>query len=390
MYIQRVVLLSLLLMLFGGCTPALDTLWSGPSEDTANPLRTDFANFYSSRIGSKPFEHEVAIRGLHPIRFTSSSEQLGGVVSVDEEGHIALNSPDGTKSVSLGSINRAVTFMAISANQRFLAVSHDLYLAIWDLETLTELIEFSDLKTRVSAITFDPASNALLVAGLDGRIYRWKWLELLQGSIKERSLAYERYLGHSSVVSAIAYHPQGRVFFSGDWYGNLSAWRAYDGDLFAGQYASNIFGGIFYTDSSVRRNVTRVDKNRIESLVVSPKGTFMALGTNQDQVELWGLRGFTLLKSTAAHQGLVRLLAFSSDEKYLASYGRDKVLRVWAIESSFVPLLDETQYELVLHGQKELPDVRALKFINSSRIMLGLGSGEVIALDPQSILVDLE
>jgi len=383
-YIQRVILFSVFLLCHAACTPSLPLIWETAPGD---PFENLSDTFYLPEIRLESGQQSTVRQGfgqIYPIsRSPEAKEDL--LLLVGEMGELGVAASALDSFQRLGSIERPVTLSALSSSQRFLAVSDDLYLGIWDLSTLREVAVFSELKTRVSQIRFDPGTAALFIAGVDGRIYRWKWLEQLRGELQDRSLAFERYLGHGSVVSALDVHPQGRIFFSGDWRGNLSAWRVYDGDMFEGQFARNIFGGIFYTDRSQRRSIDRPDGSRVESLVVSPRGTFLALGTNQGRLELWGIRGFNMLRAVDQGLGLVRLLAFSEDEKLLASYGRDQVLRVWAIVSVFEPLLDQTNYRLVLRDEVSIPRVRALTFIGSNQLVAGDASGDL-----QRVFINLE
>src|SRR5690606_29308945 len=117
---------------------------------------------------------------------------------------------------------------------------------------------------------------------------------------RKDSLYLERYLGHATVVSSIAYHPFGRVFFSGDWRGRLNAWLTYDSDPHEGRYDENIFGGLLFSEQARRAKAKRSGDKSIERLLVSSDGEFLFVATETGSLELWRVRGFRQLATVQA------------------------------------------------------------------------------------------
>ncbi len=244
-----------------------------------------------------------------------------------------------------------------------------------------------EILTRAVSLAFQPNADVILIGGADGRIYRWKYgaQQRVDLSLRERAKLIERYIGHPSVVSALAYHPFGRVFFSGDWLGGLSAWLPYDADEYQGKYDVNIFGGTFFTDSARRVKAGRAAVSSIERMIIDPTGEYLTLASQDGDLELWRVRGFysraTMLK---AHKGRVDALAFEPQSRQIASYGRDKLLRIWTVETD-----EEQSQKLGLQRQENLrkvaearlPGLKELVFLNSNELIAGTSEGKLLVIN---------
>src|SRR5262245_10490022 len=66
----------------------------------------------------------------------------------------------------------------------------------------------------------------------------------------------------------------------------------------------------------------------VMSVVVSPDGKTVAVGTRSKVLKLWDLSGKEL-RSLDGHELSIAALAFSPDGKTLASGGEDKTIRLW-------------------------------------------------------------
>jgi len=215
-----------------------------------------------------------------------------------------------------------------------LAAAYQSTIRLYSLASQSELATLSKLKAQITALSFDPFGKSLLIAASDGRIYQWNYyLELttereeLDKMDKQRIL--ESYVGHSALVSAVAFHPLGRLFFSGDWQGSIQAWQNYSADAHGGKYDKNLFADRFFLQKSVRMGAARGDNLGIDQLRVSADGQSLFVATQDGSLEFWQVRGFKKISVVKAHDGLVLSLELSPDGKHAASLGRDGKLKIW-------------------------------------------------------------
>ncbi|KAF7967836.1 hypothetical protein HWV62_32906 [Athelia sp. TMB] len=116
--------------------------------------------------------------------------------------------------------------------------------------------------------------------------------------------------GHTSVVSAVAFSPDGRRVVSGSWDETVRAWDAETGALIAAP-----FNG--HTAS-------------VYSVAFSPDGQWIASGSRDNSVCVWNAETGALIAGPfAGHTDWVNSVAFSPDGQRIASGSRDKSIRIW-------------------------------------------------------------
>ncbi len=188
----------------------------------------------------------------------------------------------------------------------------------------------------------------------------------------------ERYSGHAGVVSAIAYHPFGRLFFSGDWSGLLNAWQPYDADAYEGRYDENLFAPMFLADVPVMEAGPR-QPERIERMVISRDGKTMAVGLQTGLLQVWKLRGFKKVAEMQAHEGLLYGLAIGPSGERIATVARDGMIKTWILKRK---QQREKAFELTGEGQAQVQGARLLQFLDDRRIMVGTADGRVMVVAP--------
>jgi WD40 repeat protein len=217
------------------------------------------------------------------------------------------------------------------ASNGLLAIGFASRVVVLYIDKPESLWSLNELGGRIGAISFSPNGRSILLSRMDNRIYRWRFLMASAPSLAWRKERFEQYIGHGAVVSALVYHPFGRIFFSGDWGGDLFAWQAYDADEFQGGYDRNIFYSKFYTSITPRLIRQRGGSDSIEKMSLSSDGQWLAVGLASGLIEIWMVRGLKLVAYSQLHEGGVLGLYFLSNNQDGVSLGRDGQIVHWRI-----------------------------------------------------------
>jgi WD40 repeat protein len=303
---------------------------------------------------------------------------------------IAVTSEGAINSASIPNANpeRLSTICRISADTLPIfsaATSSDGQLVAVSMRGVVRVVALSDchlvaetrlIDSRIGSLAFSPDSRSIIMGAFDGKVYRWRFLES-GGFSENQHLLFERYVGHGGVVSSVAFHPAGRVFFSSDWTGSLRAWLRYDQDDYKGRWDVVTGPGRFYTEVAVAVSAARFSEP-IDSLVVSSQGDYLLTSTRDGSVQLWSIRGFLLRGQISAHDGQIRSIALSGSGELAATSGRDGFIRLWRISSGEN---DGKQAEFSKISEWYQPDNRYLAIDDQGRIIT-IGDEQFQVLNP--------
>jgi WD40 repeat protein len=250
--------------------------------------------------------------------------------------------------VTLASLNEKGTLVAVYAGKATAVAS----VASGEILASSENIE-----SRPQSIAVDDGAS-VLVGATDGKVYRWRYNEEMSGD--GRDLTFERYIGHSSVITSVAFHPLGRLLLSGDWVGQVNVWLRYDKDDFGGAYDRNRYPGRFYTDVPTKAKGSQLS-DAVESIVVSTSGERFVTATRDGSLQVWLIRGLKKLGEVKAHDGSITSVALSEDGSRVASSGRDGSVRTWkVVENEDIKGASIAALEAV--GEAVLPDQKKLQW----------------------------
>ena len=294
----------------------------------------------------------------------------GQLVSIDQGGRALLWDLAHDRSFELLRLPFEPSKVQISPGCRYVAAAQGHALHVVEIATAREVAVFSRLKPRVTALTWAVDEESLLFGVSDGVIYRWHFLRPDSGP---QNPSLERYSGHASVVSALAAHPGGRVFFSADWDGGLSGWLKFDADLYGGAWDKNIFGEEFFSEKTSRQKAGR--GGPYVDFLISGTNRIVA-GTQSGAIELWGTRGLRNNDSVQAHSGMLYDLALSPDESLVASASRDGKVKVFRIISEDN---ENGGKNLKLKPVQQLPmqGAKAIAFFDSRTLYVGGANGRI-------------
>ena len=244
----------------------------------------------------------------------------------------------------------AVSSIDVSQDGRLLASgSIDHTVRLWDAQTGKTIRTLNGHKTEVYEVAFSPDNQMLASSSYDGSVILWnvksgKMLRTL--TIKEWSVA-------------IAFSTDSRQLAVGSQDRNVVIYDVRDGNILR----------------------TLETKYAVSALAFSPDGRYLAADVYA--IMLWDLTTGKVIKTLEGHQSSVRDLAFSNDNRFLASASRDKTARIWNVETGKTVKILETQTPIAVnYSPKPLKwkmPVTCVAFSPDGKI-LAMGTGRAVHL----------
>lgn len=267
----------------------------------------------------------------------------GGVLfSGGSDGTVRVwNLTTGQQVVSLpGESNVPVASVALSPDGKYLAAGRDAALSetalsgklpsadedgempttvdLWDLETGRAVDSFDGgSESGTGAVAFSP-DGAFLVGASDKEINGWELAKLDTGGF---------YLGGEATgaVNALAVSSDGKMLAWGGNENYISIWNLTNGqelrtlDKFLPTRAKDEqFAGSFFG---------------VQALAFSANNKFIASGGLDNTVRIWNAESGNELRRMKGHTNFVNAVSFSADGKILASCGGDNTVRIWNAET---------------------------------------------------------
>lgn len=304
----------------------------------------------------------------------------GHALSVDDSGVVSLWDVPKNQSYFICEIAQDYRAIAVDLLRGLVALARNGFLEIYSLEDCSRKITLDRIKTRISQLSFHPSGLSVLAAGLDGKVYHWRFAYQRKSSnVREKQRALERYFGHAAAVSSATFHPEGRVFFSADLDGAIYAWLSYSADQHGGKYDASNFGFRGLSEKAQRAVGSTSVADRVEDLQVSSDGNYLLVTTQSGWVEVWKVRGFSREGLVQAHQGLIydAALVSGSARLELFTVGRDGRVKLWKF------LRDEKRDSNTLQLKKEFE-------IAKGRHLAGVSSDELVVATADGLLLQVQ
>ena len=121
-----------------------------------------------------------------------------------------------------------------------------------------------------------------------------------------------RWQAHQNAVTALAFHPNGSLLFSGSEDATLSVWDV--------------------ISRSVVKRLEGWHQREIRAVAFSPDGKFAVSCSMDDRLRVWSVKDWQLLLTKEGGRNWALALAFEPSGKFLASASKDEKVKVWRVK----------------------------------------------------------
>jgi WD40 repeat protein/serine/threonine protein kinase len=302
----------------------------------------EMVTLWDARTGRERFTWRASPEGFQEVSFSPDGRRLAAVA-----GHLAVH-PDqevkvfdtdtGKEVLSLRGHVAGLRSVAFSPDGGRLASSGlDQTVKLWDPVTGQAAITLRGHLDNVFSVAFSPDGHQLASGGLDKTVRIWDATPV----DREPGPEYLTLRGHEGAVTDVAFHPtDGCTLASVGTDGTIRRW-----DFRSGKQVGSLPG----SPSTVRLK-----------LAYDSDGRRLAVSSRHDQsVRVWDVATAKEVCNFAGHDGTALCVAFSPDDRHVASAGFDFVVRVWdAMTGKVVRSLEGNNW--VVWGVAFSPDGRHL------------------------------
>jgi WD40 repeat protein len=302
-----------------------------------------------ARLGTVRFRHEGA---LFAIAFAPGGTTLatGGVQLLLwdlQSGKTIRSFPGHTSWISALAFGRDGTTLV--------SASADTTLRLWDVATGKQLRKFVGHREWVTALALSADGHTLVSGSNDRTVRVW---DVATG--QER----RRLQGHADWVYCVALSPDGRTVASGSDDKTIRLW-----DIATGKQLRRLEGHL----------------EGVQAVAFAPDGKTLASGSRDGTVRLWPLVSSNGRPPTSAsqrvlgkHAGHVSCVVFSSDGKYLASASADHARK--HRQDSLIRLWDMATGKQIREFAGHQDGVFAVAFSPDDRLLASASRDQVIRL----------
>ncbi|KAK9379566.1 WD40-repeat-containing domain protein [Kockiozyma suomiensis] len=267
--------------------------------------------------------HTDKVGGIawHPQATTQQSSSSVNLVSGGGDGTVKLWSLD--KPEALATLNGhegRVCRVAFHPSGRYVgSASFDYTWRFWDVETQQELMLQEGHAKEVFTIAMQRDGALAVSGGLDGFGRVW---DLRTG----RSVM--TLDGHSREIYGADFSPNGYQIATGSGDATVKIWdiRKVKSVATIPAHKSLVSDVRFYEgDSGIPDAADNTD-------AASLRGTYLVSSSFDGSISIWKSDSWTLVKSLKGHNGKVMTVDISRDNKFIASGGWDRSVKLWANE----------------------------------------------------------
>jgi eukaryotic-like serine/threonine-protein kinase len=249
----------------------------------------------------------------------------------------------------------------------------DHFVRLWQPDSGAARAVLKGHASLVTAIAWAPDGTTLASASMDKQLRLWN-----VRSGKTQTILQ----GHIGTVRAVVYSPDGRLLASGSDDHTVRLWNPADGRQLAQLHGHTegvtvlafspdgrtLASGaldrkILFWDLLTRRSQTFATAPKVSSLAFAPDGQTLASSHLEAPPQLWDVATARPRAVLHGHNGDVFHLAFSPDGRTLATAGRDQTVRLWDPTNGH-EMLYLTGHKARVNGVAFSPDGRTLASVD--------------------------
>ena len=316
------------------------------------------------------------------------------VVSASADGSLSFWNRDGLLLTTLPGHGAEIIDLDFSPDGTILAsASADKIIKLWDTQS-----SLPRWDSGIYSVSFSPAGHspsAFAAAGWDGTIKLWH-------QNRDAGTLFRTLKGHKSVISDIAFSPNGKTLASASWDKSVKLWQVEDGTLLTtlsghddgvtsvALSSANSRDGSILADGSEDKTIKLWQvvngqaellrtlsghRDGVTSVALSPDGRLLASGSYDNTIKLWRLDG-TLLKTLNQHGLAIADVKFSPDGKTLVSASWDNTIRLWQIANG----KNSIQVKLLQTFSGHQGGVTSIDFSPNGRILASSSADTTVRL----------
>ena len=298
-----------------------------------------------------------------------------GVYSADEAGNVFYSKIVEGSSLKLQSrllmsTASKINMLALSADERFMAVCLADKIVLADLLNKKVVAELSQISGRVTALSWSKG-NEYLAIGQTGRIILWKIFENEEFIAPQASNAgsLETYKGGITPIIGVHFYSTGKIMFSADSGGFLNVKRLLKTEREMGFLGRNEKNMPIEIDT---KNVNIDTGTALEDFVYDEVNNELITASNNGSVLWWKIRGLVPIKmlDIGGHsvKNVVLLSKYNEktqqSENYFATSSSDNIVKLWYADGEFSEVASKNSI-------KKLPKVtklsRTMRFISNEK-----------------------
>ncbi len=253
---------------------------------------------------------------LEAIALSPDTRILAQAVATQKE--VQFWNVDTGESLGLGLPHRftQVFDIAFSPDSKLIAVAHDKSIELWDVTTAKLRVKELSHADYVFGIAFSPNGKLLASASSDGTVRLWE--------TNTGNEVGEPVVGHNNGAESVAFSEDGRLLASGDVAGNILIW-----EIPIGLGLSKV------TDyrtlkPSLKMHFYRPDNRQKPIMAFSPDNRMLATSSRDGIISLWRL-DYPDPPDLVGIRDSIGDVRFLEDGKTLASVSQNKTLYLWDV-----------------------------------------------------------